>query len=164
MSEQLNDRYSSERYDPNLSHCSSLSLHFDGSRLEMSGGSKGYSYPAVSGTSDGLDNFDYSLARQQLRNTGPIPEGVYWIRPDELWENAWYRRASTAAWGNYRITIHPFITTETFGRGGFFIHGGSIRGSSGCIDLTSKMDLFANDLVREAGSRECQIHLVVDYS
>jgi len=150
-----NDRYSAERYDPNLSNCTSLSLHFNGTRLEMRGGSKGYSYPAVSGTPDSGSSFDYSPARQRMRNSGPIPEGVYWIRPDELWENAWYKRASTEAWGNYRITIHPFTTTTTFGRGGFFIHGGSVRGSIGCIDLTSNMNMFAHDLTREAGVRIC---------
>ena len=157
------DRYSSERYNPGLSHCTSLSLYFDGSRLVMRGGSKQYSYSAVSGFPGSRGNFDYSPARQRLRNAGPIPEGVYWIRPDELWTNAWYKRASTAAWGNYRITIHPFISTTTFGRGGFFVHGGSVRGSIGCIDLTSDMNSFAHDLTREAGVRECQIHLTVNY-
>ena len=72
-----NDRYSSERYNPTLSHCTSLSLHFDGSRLEMRGGSKLYSYPAVSGSPDSHGSFDYSPARQRMRNAGPIPEGVY---------------------------------------------------------------------------------------
>lgn len=158
-----NDKYASERYDPNLAHCNDLSLHFDGSSLRMEGGSKEYSYPAVSGKPDSRGQFDYSKVRQQQRNTGPIPEGIYWIRPDQLWENAWYKRASTAAWGNYRITIHPFEKTQTFGRGGFFIHGGTVRGSIGCIDLTSKMDQFAQDLTRESGLRECQIHLTVSY-
>jgi len=159
-----NDRYSSERYNPNLSQCTSLSLHFDGTRLEMRGGTKQHSYLAVSGTPNSHGNFDYSPAGQRMRNAGPIPAGVYWIRPDELWENAWYKRAPTSAWGDYRITIHPFTTTTTFGRGGFFIHGGSVRGSIGCIDLTINMNTFALDLIRESGLRECQIHLTVDYS
>ena len=48
-----------------------------------------------------------------------------------------------AAWGSHRITIHPFDSTHTFGRGGFFIHGGTMPGSAGCIDLTSGMPRFA---------------------
>jgi hypothetical protein len=157
------DPYAGERYDPTLAHCTTLSLHFNGTTLEMRGGSATFTYSAVSGRPDAHGHFDYSAARQRLSGAGPIPEGGYWIRPDELWENAWYRRASTAGWGNYRITIHPFTTTATFGRGGFFIHGGTTRGSAGCIDLTSDMDRFAADLVREAGTRACQIHVTVDY-
>jgi hypothetical protein len=129
----------------------------------MNDGSKQYSYPAVSGSPDSRGGFDYSATRQRTRNAGPIPEGVYWIRPDELWENAWYKRASVGAWGDYRITIHPFTTTTTFGRGGFFIHGGATRGSIGCIDLTSNMNSFAQDLIKESGLRKCQIHLTVEY-
>ena len=157
------DRYAAERYNPNLAHCRDLSLSFNGERLRMWGGETDYWYPAVSGVPDGTGQFDYSIERQKQRNRGPIPQGVYWIRPDELWENAWYKRASVAAWGNYRITIHPFVTTETYGRGGFFIHGGSVPGSIGCIDLTSKMNEFAQNLTRESGLRRCQLHLHVSY-
>ncbi|MEZ5601109.1 MAG: DUF2778 domain-containing protein [Candidatus Competibacteraceae bacterium] len=75
---------------------------------------------------------------------GPIPQGIYWIRPDELddnWLNCRLSDRFANAWGRYRISIHPF-TTETFGRGGFFIHGGATPGSAGCIDLTNHMDRF----------------------
>jgi len=92
------------------------------------------------------------------------PEGTYWINPDELWTNRWYKSGSVDAWGNYRITIHPFTTTDTFKRGGFFIHGGKVLGSAGCIDLTKYMDTFVSDLSSELATRACQIHLKVDYS
>lgn len=156
--------YAGERYNPTLPHCGLLELQFNGSHLTMTGGGRTYSYSAVSGKPQTDGTFDYSQARQQLRNIGPIPEGTYWIRPDELWENAWYKPASTDAWGNYRITIHPFVTTVTHGRGGFFIHGGTTPGSAGCIDLTNHMDQFVEDLRREVGrNTTCQIHLVVRY-
>lgn len=158
------DPYASERYDPNLSHCrTNLSLHFNGSALVMTNGEDTYTYPAVSGRPGQNGSFDYSVERQRAAGAGPIPEGTYWIRPDELWENAWYKRAPVSGWGNYRITIHPFSTTDTHGRGGFFIHGGSRPGSAGCIDLTSHMDQFAHRLTRLSGLRVCQIHLTVDY-
>jgi hypothetical protein len=156
--------YSGERYNPTIAHCSTLTLHFNGKTLTMRGGSETRTYLAVSGRSKN-GRFDYSGAAQRQRNSGPIPAGTYWIKPDEMWENAWYRIGSREAWGNYRITIHPFPTTETFGRGGFFIHGGTILGSAGCIDLTTNMDRFVSDLRGELGGREtCQIHLFVDYT
>jgi hypothetical protein len=42
------DKYSAERYDPSLAHCSQLYLEFDGKVLKLTGGSIDYSYPAVS--------------------------------------------------------------------------------------------------------------------
>ncbi|MBL8210449.1 MAG: DUF2778 domain-containing protein [Bryobacterales bacterium] len=157
--------YSGERYNPTLPHCGVLTLYFDGHYLRMNGGSRALSYPAVSGKPDAGGRFDYSVARQRIPNTGPIPEGTYWIRPDELDDNYWntFSGAFARAWGRYRITIHPFTTTETYTRGGFFIHGGTEAGSAGCIDLTTHMDTFAADLIREAGSASCQIHLTVAY-
>ena len=118
----------------------------------------------MSGRPLGDGGFDYSLARQKLANEGPIPSGGYWIRPDELWTNRWYHLASRTAWGNYRITIHPFVATESYGRGGFFIHGGSTPESAGCIDLTGDMDRFVSDLTGAVGSNtKCLIYVRVWY-
>ena len=158
------DRYAEERYDSSLAHCTALELRFDGSTLQMTGGSKVYSYPAVSGKSSGEGKFDYSEAAQKGSFTGPIPEGIYWINPDELWTNRWYKHGSEAAWGKYRITIHPFTTTNTYNRGGFFIHGGKYPGSAGCIDLTSYIDTFVANLEQEGAMKKCQIHLIVQYT
>jgi hypothetical protein len=156
--------YSGERYNPTLAHCSELTLYFNGTSLIMRGGKNVYTYAAVSGKPN-RGRFDYSKENQKQRNSGPIPEGVYWIRPDELWENAWYKVAPRGSWGNYRITIHPFQTTETHTRGGFFIHGGTEAGSAGCIDLTGEMDRFVADLKKELkGIETCQIHLFVSYN
>jgi hypothetical protein len=141
------DKYADERYDPSLAHCSQLSLEFDGKELKLLGGKTAYSYPAVSGRPNKDGKFDYSPDNQKKINAGPIPEGKYWINPDEIWENAWYKiGASEEAWGKYRVTIHPFTTTITHKRGGFFIHGGSRPGSAGCIDLTSHISRFVSDL------------------
>ena len=52
-----------------------------------------------------------------------------------------------SAGGSHRITIHPYDDTATYGRGGFFIHGGAEAGSAGCIDLTSRMSDLA-ELIR----------------
>lgn len=154
--------YNGERYDPTLGMCG-LTLSFDGASLAMKG-KKSYTYRAVSGQPSGTGTFDYSPARQKLAGIGPIPEGTYWTNPAELWTRSRLKFWMARAWGNFRITLHPFSTTETFKRGGFFIHGGAVPGSAGCIDLTADMDQFVNDLRSElGGTPSCQIHLSVRY-
>lgn len=158
------NKYSAERYDSSLAHCSALSLHFNGTTLELRGGKVNYIYPAVSGKKGVDRTFSYSQERQRAPNGGPIPAGKYWINPDEIWELEWYDFwTDEDGWGKHRVTIHPFTTTVTHGRGGFFIHGGKNPGSAGCIDLTSKISDFVNDLGKEGARRKCQIHLTVEY-
>ena len=50
---------------------------------------------------------------------------------------------SRIGWGNFRAAIYAKPGTNTFGRGGFYVHGGTFPGSHGCIDLTGDMDDFA---------------------
>ena len=99
---------------------------------------------------------------------GPIPEGEYWIQLDEMWKNHFVKSAlgitPRAAWGNYRISIHPYASTKTHNRGGFFIHGGYVPGSAGCIDLTGHMDTLVKELINEReGLPKCYIPLTVRY-
>lgn len=173
--------YAANRYNPTLPYCGegNISLFFDGKKLHMSviGKDSCYKleYNAVSGLPDAKGGFDYSRQRQAKADVGPIPEGRYWINPDEFWEKAWYKFGMGSAWGNYRITIHPFVDTNTYGsvgpvtglfvpRGGFFIHGGSTPGSKGCIDLSGEMDKFFNDLKDLIGKNtKCHIQLTVRY-
>jgi hypothetical protein len=138
-----------------------VALTFDGSTLATS---SGRTWPAVSGRPDASGTFDYSPARQRLRDAGPIPAGTYWLDPDQLvnlserWLYSW---RFEGAWGTHRITIHPFDSTRAFGRGGFFIHGGSSAGSAGCIDLTTGMASFAQML--GAIPRPAKVKLHVQY-
>ncbi|MEL6530881.1 MAG: tlde1 domain-containing protein [Pseudomonadota bacterium] len=159
------DRYASERGSPEVPTCgvSPLTLHFDGKWLELRIGGYRAAYGAVSGKPLASGGFDYSVERQKLKNVGPIPEGRYWIKPSDLWTNAWYRRGRYSAWGNYRVTLRVFPGTETHGRGGFFIHGGTVRGSAGCIDLTSAMDSFVENMNKHKGRGDCYISVTVDY-
>ena len=160
------DRYAGERYSPRLPTCgkASFSLHFDGKLLRGSGSNAAMLFSGVSGREIN-GKFDYSVARQSIPNEGPIPEGDYWIQPSQLQENSWYRlRNPRMAWGNYWITIHPYPSTQTYKRGGFFIHGGSTPGSAGCIDLTGQMDRFVEALKKAlANQPECYIPLTVRY-
>ncbi|MFG6417224.1 RHS repeat-associated core domain-containing protein [Roseateles sp. DC23W] len=76
------------------------------------------------------------------RNVGPIPSGGYTLNTAEISEGGWVR-SLLGDWGTYRAPLHPDAATNTFGRDGFFLHGGSKPGSKGCIDVgQSDVNLF----------------------
>lgn len=83
----------------------------------------------------------------------PIPNGSYWIQPDELW-SCWMPTTTCNAggWGDFRLTIHPYPTTNTGDRGGFFIHGGDHGTTNGCITLQARIGSFVNTLRQVLGS------------
>lgn len=85
-----------------------------------------------------------------IENLGSIPEGEYTIggiqentTPKNNWDRLenWIRTSKfegeRSSWGNYRM---PITSKQKMGRGGFFVHGGDIPGSAGCIDLSAGMD------------------------
>lgn len=162
-------RYSEERGAPLMPACerSKISLRFDGKTLQAFGTKASLVFPAVSGKPSKKGQFEYSSERQRIPFEGPIPAGPYWVQPSQLWENNWLRSATHSprgAWGNFRLTIHPYPHTETHGRGGFFIHGGAVAGSAGCIDLVQYIDRFVERLKQELGGLpECYIPLTVQY-
>lgn len=172
--------YASERYKPTLPSCgaSTVSLSFDGEYLWMHGlrfletprscavlNGKPLRYSAVSGKPV-KGKFLYSVQRQMQKSEGPIPEGRFWITPSELWEAnlIHWVVGMTGGWGEFRISIHPYPTTKTYERGGFFIHGGDEPGSAGCIDLTSNIERFIQNLRGGVKETKCHIPLTVDYS
>lgn len=162
----MSSRYAAELGVPTAPVCgkASISLRFDGRFLTMMGAPT-RTYPAVSGRATDSGGFDYSAARQHERSTGPIPAGKYWIQPSQMWTNHWYNLAPRAAWGDHRLTIHVFPGTQTFGRGGFFIHGGTHAGSAGCINLHSRMEDLVRDLkAATMKSPDCYIPLIVEYA
>lgn len=90
-------------------------------------------------------------------NKGPIPIGEYIIYPNELNDPPWYQdigRTYYGDWGDWRVPLHPTPGTNTFGRSGFFIHGGWISGSAGCIDIGggwgSEETTFVKDVIIKA--------------
>ena len=163
------NKYVGERTNPKYPVCArsqKLQLVFNGEILFSRSGVGGIVFNAVSGRPNEKGSFDYSIERQKISGVGAIPEGEYWIQPSELQENAWYRvRNPRFAWGEYWITIHPYPTTQTYGRGGFFIHGGDTPGSAGCIDLTNKMNDFVTALKKVlARTDNCFVPLTVKYA
>lgn len=137
---------------------SDIKLRFNGQSLSVRGAVNA-SFSAVSGVPSREGEFDYSPRRQQMANEGPIPEGTYWLDVSEL-QNKWYYPSNLReSWGTRRIPIHPFDTTHTFGRGGFFIHGGSQPGSIGCIDLTNQMGDLA-EIIAQRSNQKIILHVV----
>jgi RHS repeat-associated protein len=130
-------------------------IEFNGSQLTLyqKDGSV-RSFTAVSGQLDEEGRTQPGL--QSISNVGPIPEGQYYFNPamiqnfDELTihqqAGSFARRGQwpggTIAWGRQRVELRPDRSTNTYGRGGFFIHGGLVPGSAGCIDLCGQAGSF----------------------
>lgn len=161
----MTEPYAHEVGTPTISQCGSVSLLFNGKSLRMQGGKRERVYIAVSGIPGPAHlEAERHAQFQDKANSGPIPEGQYWIRLDEIQKNWFGKRRSQTAWGDYWVTIHAYPGTKRHGRGGFFIHGGTEPGSIGCIDLTDKMEQFVKDIREEAdGEDECFVPLTVKY-
>lgn len=97
-----------------------------------------------------------------VKNKGPLPEGKWLVRQSQL-QNFYKDQSKTDqaiskygigvfgkwrggkdSWGNNRIWLEPAKGTDNKNRTNLSIHGGKEFGSSGCIDLTDKMDEFTN--------------------
>ena len=121
---------------------------FDGKTLTIyQNGKVVASWNAVSGK-PGYKSPEY----QNLKSTGPIPEGTYVARKKDFQNRDDYGPikkytswpGGERGWGKNRVWLEPSKETNTFGRNGFSIHGGEEPGSAGCIDLTNEMPDFAN--------------------
>ena len=90
-----------------------------------------------SGFGDGENN----PAMQDVHDIGPIPQGT-WLIGDAV---------DTTTHGPIVMPLTPVADTETFGRGGFLIHGDSIEhpglASHGCVVLshTIREEISASD-------------------
>lgn len=115
-------------------------LIFNGSKLKWynSDGNLVDTFPAYSGKPGS------SKADQARKDYGPIPEGYYYLQPYNIQARTWslshssnefFTLDSGAAWGDRRVELHPSGPGDTFGRTGFYLHGGVWIGSAGCIDL-----------------------------
>jgi RHS repeat-associated protein len=120
-------------------------------------------FKAVSGRPNEDGSFSYDKTRQALAGEGPIPEGFYYINPQEI-QSFWYLSRiqkiaafvnkgpfpkGPVAWGFSRVWISPEnvkIFDEQSGeeviRSGFSIYGGLTPGSAGCIDLSGNSFRF----------------------
>lgn len=137
-----------------------------------------FSYKAVSGKPLDDGRFDYSIERQKVKNEGPIPEGEYYINPQEIQyaENrtvadkiygAFGRgtmRGGEYSWGIGRIWILPSsVVIDGITRNDFSIHGGREAGSAGCIDLVNNDDDFFAK-IEKYRLNDTKVRLIIKYS
>jgi hypothetical protein len=120
-----------------------LSLMFDGDQLyvvDITTGEIVYSTSATSGKGEHMNN----PASQHISNEGPIPEGTYSYKNSNWGKISTIKQAGYLAmglfgmegggdWGNYRVKL-DVIKNNNSSRGNFYLHGGSFKGSAGCID------------------------------
>jgi hypothetical protein len=80
---------------------------------------------------------------QDKKDFGPLPEGIYTVNFDKtldyksntgLWD-AFKWKVKKLNWGLVATPLLPDSKNKMYGRGDFFIHGGNVPGSEGCIDL-----------------------------
>lgn len=150
--------------DPDLTNVNKpdMSIHFNGKFLtirKVDGDTiVRETYPAVSGRRGDDGEFDNSRERQRMVNQGPIPEGEYWINPQEILRiedtSFWnqlkgmfgrgYFPGGKYSWGEGKINIYPYkVDVDGVERGNFTVHGGEDPGSAGCIDLMGNdVDFF----------------------
>jgi len=125
--------------------------------------------------------FDYSRTQQKIPDVGPIPEGLYSIRKSDYssgtnesgtqsWKDiAWYQKSvsiigfglwpgGTNSWGDYRwkLQFENASLAEEADRRNFYLHGGSLWGSRGCIDCGMNINTFYRSFIKE------NTHLVND--
>ena len=156
-------------------------IFFSGENLYYYNQSYGQSFNAVSGRSDDNGAFIYTKERQTQIGEGPIPEGLYYINPQEIQS---YLQTTViqkflgligkgtfpkgpVAWGFKRVWIYPNevhvydnVTGKYITRGNFSIHGGLTPGSAGCIDLSGNAYKFFKSLGQSSSS---YIRLNVNY-
>jgi hypothetical protein len=131
-------------------------LSFDGYKLTWHG-SSGESWNAFSGQAD-------ESAKESEKNLGPIPQGKYAIDPENIEEFD-----ESPDWGKHRVKIEPYrATVDRMGdcfaavRTGFYVHGGSVKGTIGCIELNEDADekAFFDRLDRYGEKIELEVRYV----
>jgi hypothetical protein len=153
-------------------------LRFDGKSLSLNENGKPLqTWPAISG-----DPKFQEPKHQARKDKGPIPQGRYRMKVDEIQDlglldeaigtiaspifkavadkklGGWH--GGRSAWGRHRAWLTPAPGTRAQGRDGFSIHGGWFPGSAGCIDLTSEIDDFT-EVMRALPHKEVDVE--VDY-
>ncbi len=73
------------------------------------------------------------------RDEGPIPPGDYTIDSSKVNDSPFWkdlgRTMKSGDYGDFLVPLEPSESNETFGRDGFYLHGGRWEGSKGCIDV-----------------------------
>jgi hypothetical protein len=73
---------------------------------------------------------------------------------------------SNIAWGDFRVRIKKTknsILANKYARGSFFLHGGALEGSSGCVDLGDGLENFVKFWSLQSYATQRGMRLLVDY-
>ncbi len=132
--------------------------------------------------------FDYSEERQSIPNVGPTPEGLYSINKSPFVEgtneggfqsysdlslleqaaskvgrSSW--PGSTSSWGEYRwkLQFENADKALEYGRNNFYLHGGSLWGSRGCIDCGTGINQFTQSFMGRSLGND-KVYLKVEFS
>jgi len=121
-------------------------------------GESAYEIDVTSGKGD----CENKTSCEKTPNKGPIPRGKYYIDSRQIDDPSFMddikRNFFTPPnegggdWGDWRARIYPYPGTERYGRTGFYLHGGYIDGSAGCIDFGGGPfgnDRLLNDLLAD---------------
>jgi len=150
-----------------------LTITFDGQDLTLSrDGNEIARFDAYSG------HGAYQAPQfQDYADHGPIPEGSYSFTLNDIQQpraidiflspfgmGAWPAwGGNEVGWGTMRAPLTPSEGTETYGRSGFFIHGGQNPGSAGCIDVTTN-DIALFSFIKVYEDSDGIIPVIVSYS
>lgn len=94
------------------------------------------------------------------KGVGAIPLGIYHLSSSDASDPGSvhdYIRNKLGDWGDWRIPLTPDSSTNTEGRNGLYLHGGSKVGSAGCIDAgggvygNSSTDRLFSDIKKASG-------------
>ena len=81
---------------------------------------------------------DCDKCTEKDRDKGPIPKGYYRLYAKDISNPPVFGdtlRNMRGDWGDWRAKLWPDNPSATYGRDGFFLHGGGLPGSAGCIDV-----------------------------
>lgn len=133
-------------------------LMFDGYTLYWQG-SNPSTYTGFSGQAN-------EGAKESVKDTGPIPQGKYAIDPNNI-----ELLQPSPDWGSHRVKAEPYKATvdrmsDCFKviRTGMYIHGGSVTGTSGCIELNddAEENAFFDKLKAYGRKIELEVRYVGD--
>jgi hypothetical protein len=132
-------------------------LIFDGYKLFWKENGNNSEYTAFSGPAD-------ESARESTKDIGPTPQGLFAVDPTKI-ENL----QPSDDWGSHRVKLEPYAKTVErmtncfkLIRTGMYIHGGSAKGTHGCIELNDDSDeaSFFNKLLAYGNRVEIEVKYV----
>ncbi|MBL1153096.1 MAG: L,D-transpeptidase family protein [Armatimonadetes bacterium] len=139
-------------------------LIFNGRKLKhySSDGKLIGTYPARSGMPGS------TVSDQDKKNVGPIPEGSYYIKKwqvqrESYWPGDWWRDEfypGGTNFGERRVPLYACPETETYGRDGFFVHGGSRPQTAGCIQVDGAVELL--DRIQSGEDRVVKVTVIYE--